>query len=191
MKKLTLTAASLMAAVSVYAQGTVDFQNFLAPEGIGNDRTGAPVVVADNIVAQLYWSATMSGVYMAVGTPTMVGDAFGTPFPGYFGALDAIRIDQITPAGGTAFFEVRAWESTYGNTFEAAIAAGPMNGRVALRGVSGPFEIDTGNPLASPPDIPPDVGSFMPNFSVNVPEPSVVALGIIGAGALLLLRRRK
>jgi hypothetical protein len=192
MKKLTLMAASLMAALSVYGQGTVDFNNFGDTSGgVMNELTGASVQVSDGVVAQLYWSLSMGGEFMPTAVPVPVGDAFGTPFPGYFSG-GVLTIAGVSPAGGPAFFEVRAWESAYGATFEAASAAGAMNGRLALTGRSGVFTSDTGNPNAIPPDLPPDLGSLIPNFSVSpVPEPSVIALGLIGAGALLMLRRRK
>jgi hypothetical protein len=187
MKKLTLTAASLLAALSVYAQGTVDFNNFLNTEGgVINGVTGQSVSMNDGVVAQLYWSATMDGVYVAAGAPTMVGSAFGTPFPGYFGG-GTVTIPEVMPPGSAAYFEVRAWESSFGATFEEA-----TQNDAALRGVSDAFMSDTGNPGAQPPDLPADLGGLIPTFTVNVvPEPSVVALGLLGAGTLLLLRRRK
>ena len=192
MKKLTVTAASLLAAISVYAQGTVDFNNFLNTEGgVFNEDTMSAVSMDDGIVAQLYWSSTMDGVYQAAGAPTMIGTAFGTPFPGYFGG-GVVRIEGVDPAGSGIFAEVRAWESSYGATYEEAAAAGMMNGRFAILGTSPVFMTDTGNPNAAPPDLPADLGALIPAFSVmSVPEPSVVALGLMGAGALLLLRRRK
>jgi hypothetical protein len=191
MKKLTLMAASLMAALSVYGQGTVDFNNFGNTEGgVLNSLTGSSVSIDDGVVAQLYWSDSMTGNFAATGNPVTVGDAFGTPFPGYFSG-GVLTIPDVMPAGGPAFFEVKAWESAYGATFEAASAAGAMGGRTALLGSSGVFMSDTGNPNAIPPDLPPDLGSLIPTFTVSpVPEPSVIALGLIGAGALLMLRRR-
>jgi hypothetical protein len=195
MKKLTLMAASLLAALSVYGQGSVDFNNFgnaLPPDGgVIHGIRGDGVALADGIVAQLYWSSSMSGQFMATGTPTPVGDAFGAEFPGFFGA-GVLTIPGVTPPGGVAFFEVRAWEVAYGASFEAAASAPAMGGRQAFIGTSGVFMADTGNPQDVPPGLPTDLGALIPSFRVNpVPEPSVIALGLIGAGALLMLRRRK
>jgi len=77
--------------------------------------------------------------------------------------------------------EVRVWDSTFGASFETA------NG--GLKGVSPQFwyiQRYTGNP-------PPTSDTLMvaqQGFAV-VPEPSAIALSIIGVAGLLLIRRRK
>jgi len=188
MKKLTLIAASLIAALNIYAQGDVIFDNF-GGGVVRNNRTGADVTVGDGVVVQLYASMTANGTFAPVPNSVfqvgVIGDGF---FDG-----GVVRIpSSIIGAGGAAFMEVRAWESAYGATYEEAIAAAAMGGRPALRGISNRFTVGaTGNPNASPPGTPVPLSDLVPGFSVNVPEPSVIALGLIGAGALLVLRRRK
>jgi hypothetical protein len=188
MKKLTLIAASLVAALNIYAQGDVIFDNF---EGglVRNGLRDADASANDGIVVQLYASMTQGGTFAAV--PDSIVQV-GLLADGFFDR-GVVRIPaSIIGAGAGAFMEVRAWESAYGASYEAAVAAGAMNGRVALRGISPQFMVSaTGNPNAVPPGLPVSVSALVPGFAVNVPEPSVIALGLIGAGALLLLRRRK
>lgn len=188
MKKLTLIAASLIAALNIYAQGDVVFDNF---EGglVRNGMRNADASASDGIVVQLYASMTQNGTYQPVpGSIVQVGliaDGF------FEGGVVRIPASIIGPGAG-AFLEVRAWETAYGASYEQAVAANPMGGRVALRGESTRFMVaSTGNPNTSPPGLPVSISALIPGFSVNVPEPSVIALGLIGAGALLVLRRRK
>lgn len=187
MKKLTLIAASLLASLNIYAQGDVIFDNFAATTLI--QKQGHDVTTADGIVVQLYASMTAGGTLAPV--PNSIVQV-GLVADGFFDG-GVVRIPaSIIGAGGPAFMEVRAWESAYGASFEEAIAAANMNGRPAFRGISNRFSVNaTGNPNASPPGTPVPLSDLIPGFSVNVPEPSVIALGLIGAGALLVLRRRK
>jgi len=188
MKKLTLIAASLIAALNIYAQGDVIFDNF-GGGLVHNDRTGADVGTGDGVVVQLYASMTAGGTFTAVPNSIVQVGVLADGF--YDGGV--IRIPaSIIGAGAGAFMEVRAWESAYGATYEEAVAAANMGGRPALRGISNRFSVNaTGNPNASPPGTPVALSDLTPGFSVAVPEPSVIALGLIGAGALLVLRRRK
>jgi hypothetical protein len=188
MKKLTLIAASLIAALNIYAQGDVIFDNF-GGGLVHNGRTGADVATADGVVVQLYASMTANGTFTPVANSIV---QVGLLADGFFdGGVVRIPASIIGP-GAAAFMEVRAWETAYGASFEEAVAANPMGGRLALRGISNRFSVQmTGNPMASPPGVPIPLSDLVPGFAVNVPEPSVIALGLIGAGALLVLRCRK
>jgi hypothetical protein len=184
MKKLLITAAALLVTVSTYAQGVVVFGNS-ASSLILDGKDGLAAAGADGIRAALYWAPlsdpdnfTQIGAFANVGVPVAGTFSGGNRTTG-----------NATAPGAVARFQVRAWESAYGATFEEAIAAPAMGGRVALRGVSNIMEFQTGAPPASPPTTL--INNGLQGFTVVVPEPSVVALGIMGVGALLLLRRRK
>ena len=57
-------------------------------------------------------------------------------------------------------------------------------------GVSDPFKYTTGNPTGTPPT-PAESSMDFNSFAVEiVPEPTTIALGILGLGGLFLLRRR-
>jgi hypothetical protein len=73
---------------------------------------------------------------------------------------------------------MRAWEAAKGASYEAAVAGG------GIYGSSLPVSLALSNPPAAPTDM---VG--LAAFSL-VPEPSTMALGVLGVAALLLRRRQ-
>ena len=187
MKKLLLTAAMVLVSLSVYAQGTVNFVNTTGSRVTDATTGNTTVPGSAGIVAALYWAPLSDpDNFTQIGTPAGVG--VGQP-PGIYNGGPRTT-GAATPGGANARFQVRAWEVAYGATYEAAIAAPNMSGRPAKRGSSNIIEVKTGNPANVPPDAPGALTGLQ-GFAVNVPEPSVIALGVIGAGALLLLRRRK
>jgi hypothetical protein len=185
MKKLVLTAVGLLASLNLFAQGVVSFQNSSTTLVLNGNNGSAPATTADGIRVALYWAPdsapdnfTQIGAIATVGIPAAGRYAGGNRTTG-----------SETAPGATAWFQVKAWEYAYGTTYETAIAAPPSGGRVALRGESSKFHCATGNPPLLPATNLSTVG--LDGITVNVPEPSVIALGLLGAGALLLLRRRK
>lgn len=191
MKKLLLTAVAAFTAVSLYGQGQVLFRNS-ASTLVFNQFKGANVVLADGIDAGLYWLNPATSAFQLVDT-ARINQGLGVGAGRYSGGT--VDIPGGNP-GLSQTFEVRAWEAAFGSTYEAAAAAAPMSigggaPRLATLGKSGNFPSmmkDPANPLTTPTDL----ATAIPGFSVNVvPEPSVVALGLLGVGGLLLLRRRK
>jgi len=88
--------------------------------------------------------------------------------------------------------QVRVWDTKGGTitAWDQALVAW-QSGQIAL-GYSDLFQVPW--PLGATQN-PPNVAPFMQglqSFNVTmVPEPSVIALGVLGAGCLFLLRRRK
>src|SRR5262249_40094038 len=92
-------------------------------------------------------------------------------------------VDVSGNAGGLpqlATLQVRVWDSSRYASWDAALAGGAY-------GVSAPFAYSV-----------PDVGSipakyYMENLQAFalIPEPSTIALGVLGVASLLFLRRRK
>lgn len=197
MKKSILIGITVVTcAVQAYSQGTVTFQNPGA--AVSNILTLAPVVAGTTFRAALYWLPDQ-----ATAPTTADFDARGAQAIGYtvtsFAAAGTIvvaspvRIDGISPAGAPGWFQVRAWETAFGTTYEAARDnPNASGGRRALIGTSNIIRVDTGDPTTTPAGTP---GSLTQNglrgfYVAPVPEPSVIGLGIMGVGALLLLRRR-
>lgn len=168
MKKLLLLAVCIAGAVSVVGQGTVNFANV----GVG---VNAPVFNVDG-TTRLEGTQFMAQLVVN-GSP--VGDA--APFltggsAGFF--LGGVQ-DAGVAAGTTVSAVVRAWDTATGATFDAA----------SIKGESAAWDLDiVGNPAGSPP-APPAALVGMQSFSL-VPEPSTIALAILG-GVALLFRRRK
>lgn len=186
-------AALAMVAGSTYGQGTVSFAN-ASTSKITRQDTGANVAnsPAGGWKAQLYW---LPGDVVNPGTEAFTVKAgnmanIGVPVAGQFSG-GTITIPTTT-AGAEVWIQVKAWEYAFGTTYEAAVAnRTPQNGRLALAGTSNIFKVDTSDPTAVPTPLPASLAAMQGFVLVPVPEPGAVALGLLGLGALLALRRRK
>jgi len=157
-----------------------------------NDGTGdRNLVAADGVQVSLWWAPA------GVTNPNddrwqMLGAPANLVAAGLFSA------GNRTVPGATAStpysFQVRAWETAvYGTTSGGWTAANAApSAKISLR--SPILEAPTGgfgSPAGPPTNLAPLFGQ-QPNILVGiVPEPSVFALGVLGVGALLMLRRRK
>jgi hypothetical protein len=181
MKKLLVTLAAVIVTVSsAFAQGTVIFDN---RPGSGD----APITLPDNTTG----AGSIAGMKAELGivngtTFTPVGT---TTFRGTSGALAKFITSVETavtgvPAGGTATLAVRAYN---GASWDASVGAG------LYRGQSGSFTVSGlgGTPPTGGPALPsPDLSGLQAFSVTTVPEPATIALGVLGAAALMLRRRK-
>jgi len=182
MRKLLIVTACLASAVGALAQGTVTFNS-----------TGAQIFYAPGINGGVAVPTTASGGNFTVGlyygvagttdptTLTLLKTAGISPLAGRFLGGTATT-PSSTAAGAAAVFEVRAWSGS-ALTYELA-KADPS----AYVGVSGLFNNATGGG-GSPPGAPQSL-TFANVLVSPVPEPSTIALGLLGLGALLIRRRK-
>jgi len=187
MKKTILTSlATLVIASGAFAQGTVNFNNSSAslvtygegPNAGNSLPTGGVFSVA------LYWAVagtTDVNSFVQIGASAGIAPIAGR----YSGGV------RTTGAGtapdGTGAFLVRAWSTADGASWEQASVV-PN----AWQGTSGIFQSATGGG-GSPATLPVGLSATALPFTVAlvpVPEPSVIMLGIAGAG-LLWFRRKK
>jgi hypothetical protein len=206
MKKLIAIAVLGLAAVTSWAQGTVDFRNggitfktvanryvyfgAVGP-GAGTPTPGSADpnrVLGTAYVAGLWYvkGADQGGqitTARAVGRTFTFRAAPSAATQGTWilaqGTSSIFTFDDVAP-GAAATLQVRAWDSVKYATFEAALAANEY-------GASAPFNYTV-----------PAAGSASDAYYMDamrafaiVPEPSTIALGILGAASLLFLRRRK
>lgn len=179
MKKLIASLACVLATFTALAQGTINFNNFVG-------SIDAPVFNVDG-VTRLAGNAFMAQLWAgpAAGSLAPIGAAL--PFfslasggAGYIdsnaGATDR-SIGTVAP-GAIAFVQVRAWSVATGADWNSA----------GIRGQSSTLQITTGG-AGNPPSLPADL-TGLTSFNLVVPEPSTIVLGLLGAGALLLRRRK-
>lgn len=175
MKKLLLTATFLVAgSFSMLAQGLLDFSN--APwEAWSDPSVDRLIYYADGStpIDDATWSAQLMNAsdpanLVAIGDPAFF---FGAGLEGIW-ANDGVQRNAAVSTLAVAIFDGA------GNMLAWGGGAG---------GVGTTFEYTKGNSI---PPSPTD--TLMINFrGFAVPEPSTIALGVLGLGALLLFRRRK
>lgn len=93
--------------------------------------------------------------------------------------VNGLTLDGI-PAGSAIFYQVAAWQAAAGSTYADA------NGKAGF-GVSEIVSATLSIPPASP------INSSVPAFDIAVgviPEPSTIALGVLGGLALMFFRRK-
>jgi hypothetical protein len=189
MKKLLLTGAlAMIATLSSYGQGSVNFANTSTSPVRLQDGTAVPRTAAGGTyVAELLYASdgtpATAETFGLVGTRMGATTTFNTPTAGVFSGSGR-TITSITPAGGFGLFQVRVWDTRGGSTLEESAAAGFQTGYSQV------LRVDTSDTTISPPPTPAALGMTSFNLSV-IPEPSTIALGLLGVGTLLMLRRRK
>jgi hypothetical protein len=184
MKKLLIAlAAVVVATVASYGQGSVG-QVQLANKGTGLD---APVTIAGTTSglgpdwsAQLYLADASGNATTALTPPTTFRPAGTGPAAIANQYVLPVTVDVPGHAPGeNVSFILRAWQTSQGS-YAAAAAKGQGFGQ------SSPFTVSIGGGLN-----PPAALSTLTAFTVvGVPEPSVIALGVLGAAALALRRRK-
>jgi len=194
MKKLLLIATCMLASLAAYAQGTVTFANTASTLVKFGTTADVPVALQGTAVptgtaatpsgfnVALYWMNPTTSTFEVLQASASVA-----PLAGRFSA--GTRTTGAATAGGsTATFMVKVWSggSTF-SSYEAALASGNPSVYV---GSSASFSNGTGNPNSVPPGAAVALTGFTGIDNVRpVPEPSIVALGLLGAAALLIRRR--
>jgi hypothetical protein len=195
MKKVLAIALLSLAAVSSWAQGTVQFQNGQISFASAADRliylgqVGGTKMTGTNYVVGLYYIAGADQNIMSATAGTLagalaVGRVSTTSSPGVWnnGAAGNTRILPGVDVTQTATLQVRAWDGSKYGSFAQAFAAGEY-------GWSNPFNQRMPDFLHGDPSTLAYMESLRA-FAI-VPEPSTIALGVLGVAGLLALRRRK
>jgi len=213
MKKLILAAITLTSAASVFAQGTVIFNNRLG--GISHVWAGGSGQVQGNTATDSpAGSATYNGYLIgtaggALNSSNVFSQLLAAPGAGqpessllpsgqtttFRTGAGAGNIVQITDTLGnipkdaaSATFEMVAWDNTSGLYPTWAQASIAWAANLIMAGRSAPFTVNSiGGDVNTPPNL---VGLTSFNIFV-VPEPATAALLGLGAAAMLIFRRRK
>lgn len=195
-----ILALVVLASVSTvaFAQGTVAFTTFNLGASAQVFAPDGTLATGTAYLAQLYAApgTAAEGALVAVGDPVNFRTGVNAGYVQQSGTVTTtgkpvntlVYAFQGGTAGGAATMQLRAWGSTYA-TYESALAANAAAGKSALFSLG-----STGNPVGSPPSTQVDLiglkGFTMVGGGVLIPEPSTLALVLLG-GAALLIRRRK
>jgi hypothetical protein len=211
MKKV-LVMLTLVAAVSAYSQGTVNFNNVTSASNIGRvgyDATGAPAALANitgningavagtvldgftyggpNARAGLYGGAPgiaiADMVLLVPSVPFKSGASAGLVNPG----TTATRVVDGIPGGSPADFVIKAWD--VGSVVDSYEAAAALNR--GYLGQSIRYSITALGGAGSPPGAPANLTPLTPFNITWVPEPSIIGLGLLGAVAGRVVFRRR
>jgi hypothetical protein len=184
MKKLLVLASLMLGVLASYGQGTVTFAN-AAATAITNISGGGPgPYPRASVTVGLYGSTALG---LADDSSLALIGAVGNTFtPGLF----SLGSRSIANPGDTVTLQVRAWSGAF-STYEAALAAAQGGDTSVLVGKSTKWEQATGG--GTNPAQPITGAGRLTPFTVTtvVPEPSSIALGILGLGAIALFRRKK
>ena len=179
MKKLLVTLAAVLVSVSTFAQGQIIFNN-RTPSGDAPVSRPNGLGAGAGITAQLYLVG--AGGALTPLTPTTTFRTTSAAAAFFVTDINPFAVQGVLP-GQSATFRMVAWETTAGS-YENAVATG------ALNGASNDVLVNQlgGTPQGGAP-IPPPALNGLQAFTL-IPEPSTMALGVLGAAALLFRRRK-
>jgi len=201
MKKLLLLAVLGLTAVSAMAQGRISFRNTASTTFniFTNNAIGDSLgVMQTQLVAQyrfgLYASPTTGALE---GSLTLIGITTNASNPNFLGKIFGPDPYALTApgyvAGSPLTFQIKGWSIAGGLTYDEAVQASLLDPLNIALGISA---VGTTTPTASP-GTPGALFGTAPGllnsgFIIKpIPEPSSIALGLLGLGAIAMFRRKK
>jgi hypothetical protein len=154
MKTLLSVAFGFVAGGHLFAQGTVNFLN-ASSSAVTNALTGARLPTGTTFKVALYYlpdSSTVPTLRDFDRAGIILDPSSGFFAPGLYNG--GTRTAPTATPGGFGWFQVRAWETAFGTSYEHALCSPPQNGRTPLIGTSNIIKVDTGDPTTSPPGAP-------------------------------------
>lgn len=179
MKKLIPLLALVVGAITGYSQQVNFNNNITSPLQLVTWESDGRGVVGTNYVAILLYGTSDSSLRAHTSFARFRVTTTGSPGT-WSGGNRTLTGFNFQP-GNVARLQVQVFDNRAFNTYDAALQGGGILGESTI------FDYTI-------PSIPPGAGTdTMVNFRAFtlVPEPSVIGLGLIGAGALFMLRRRK
>lgn len=168
-----------MTAVGALAQGQFTFGN---KNSLTTPPIAAKVTAFDgtSVEGTAFWAQAYVKLDGAPeGSYAPVGAAVNFRTGANAGYIVPVVVTTTYAGDTTVNVQMRAWAAAGGNSYEAALAAGK------LAGFSDPVTLK----VTVAPTTPPDMVGLQPFVLTAIPEPSTLALGVLGAAALLLRRR--
>lgn len=166
MKKLALTVASMLVAVYAYGQGTVLFDTSIGyPDAVATYADSGDPASGPDAVGQLFGGLDMNSL-APQGSPVEFGSG---DLAGWIITGGVVTVDNAAAGAAGYYVQLRAWNT-----------AAP-----SLVGESPMLQLTLGGGTLPPADL-----TGLGPTVIPVPEPSVIALGLLGAVALLIRRRK-
>jgi hypothetical protein len=182
MKRTLLFAVVLLLSLTgAFGQGTLIFNNNASaaynlytnnPSGTGPGLLSG----AGRYRVGLYASTNLSAT---AGSLELVGLGTNTALAGKFNGGSAFVLPNGYPTSQQIVFQLRAWSLSAGLSY-AELGTSPLGMTTPGGGL-----IQAGALFGTSPGLLPT------GFVLNIPEPSTIALGLLGLGAIALFRRRK
>lgn len=184
-KSTIAVLAALTVAVSAFGQGQIIFRNTSTSAVIdsGTGEAALPGIA----IAGLYYTTDLTATPSTVpplDSWTLASSTAIAPVAQFAGVYSGGTVTiQGVAIGTQVLVQVRAWGAAYSDY------GGPWAAGQGLVGVSNVMQVGLGGDTVPVPNI----SNFVETFTLTpVPEPSTIALGLLGGlGAMLLLRRRK
>jgi len=180
MRKLAVALCLTATALTALGQGTINFATRWGasdPPVNAQVTLGGTAVAGADYLAQLY--VDNAGSLTAVGDPVAFSEGARA---GYVSGGE-VSVPFVAP-GANATIVMRAWATASGADYEEA-AANPAG----ILGESGSITIALGG-VGTPPGPAADLIGLQGFELQVVPEPSTIALGLLGLAALALRRRK-
>jgi len=181
-----LLSVLVFSAVSAKADAQLTFFTFGG--GTVFDVNGT-TALDSNFKGQIY-AGTSAGsltAYSPIAQFGFVGGNANASFNGFIADGSTITLTGLNPGAG--FYQLKAWQSSAGSTFEAAsLVAGAKVGSSAVTAIT-----FGGTPVGGGTGTPGPNTSTFASFSLStvaVPEPATIALGLFGAAGLFIRRRK-
>ncbi len=179
MKKTLVTTVCALATVAAFGQGQIYFSST-----IGGAQDNTITLPDGKTAADSPYQAELA-VGNTPSTLTLIPSSITPVTAGYI-LGPTLTLSGVT-AGNAVDYQVYVWNPANGSSYAAAAAkAGDIIGSTAV--ITGYTTGGAGSPPSTPAAL-----TFAP-FSLtvvpSVPEPSTIALGAIGIGALLIRRRK-
>lgn len=196
MKKILLTTIAAGCGLAAFGQGGVLLENANNSSAHWNLNTSSGPTAPLGTDVQLLWynGTSFVNVGSVYTTTSAHGDTAQAGFGLYFyGSPQAVSIPTYSSTGT---FEVEGWTGGYAS-YAAAVSAGAYIGETAsftaaeANLATTPAGTSVSITEATGQDVAGKWNGDLTLVEVAVPEPSTIALGGLGAAALLLFRRKK
>jgi len=195
--KISANTAAALATFSVLPSGSGAY--YYALFGSTTATTvagvGSAAEVATPTVPGTYAFSDANWTFEASGVQGAKAGTFASS------SLDAAGYTQLVGQPSTVQLVVVGWSANIGTSiasveaFLAGTDGSVTSGFIGESAVSGAISTGAAGTGNLPPTIfggsSPDIAGFDLGYTVSVPEPSTIALGIMGAASLLALRRKK